>query len=69
MLTHLAAILGLALMAGVWVLVQRWLARWDPEAPGVEGSCHGCRGGCERPEVCEEGPGSRVLKLPGPGRR
>ncbi len=40
---HVAAILGLGLLCGAWVLAQRFFARHDPEAPGVEGR-HGCRG-------------------------
>ena len=44
MLAHLFAVVGLALLCGGWVLFQRWIARHDPEAPGVEG--RGCGGGC-----------------------
>jgi hypothetical protein len=70
MLTHLAAVSGLAVLCGAWVAVQRWVSRHDPDAPGVEGSCHGCRGGCERHGVCENHPAreSRVLEFPDPGR-
>ena len=41
----LIAVLGLALLCGGWVLFQRWIARVDPEAPGVEGNCGRCGGG------------------------
>ena len=40
---ELAAVIGLGLLCGAWVLFQRWIARADPEAPGVEGGC--CGGG------------------------
>lgn len=43
MLNALAAVVGLGLLCGGWVLFQRWIARVDPEAPGVEGGC--CGGG------------------------
>lgn len=46
MWTDLLAAVVLALLTGAWVLVQRLVARSDPDQPGVEGSCHGCRGGC-----------------------
>ncbi|MCP3962929.1 MAG: hypothetical protein GY719_34250 [bacterium] len=42
MLGHLIAIAGLALLCGAWVLVQRWIGRRDPQAPGVEGRCGNC---------------------------
>lgn len=42
MIGHLLAIVGLALLCGAWVIVQRWVARHDPEAPTVERRC-GCR--------------------------
>lgn len=61
---HLAAVLGLALLCGVWVLVQAWIARRDPEQPGVEGSR--CGRGCEDGEcargaagLCRERGGER----------
>lgn len=44
MLGHLLAVLGLALVCGAWVVVRRWVARRDPEAPTVE-SRGGCRHG------------------------
>lgn len=46
MWNDLFAVVALALITGTWVLVQRLVARSDPDQPGVEGSCHGCRGGC-----------------------
>ncbi len=42
MLGHLIAIAALALLCGAWVLVQRWIARRDPQALGVEGRCGHC---------------------------
>jgi len=53
MTSSLLAILGLALLAGAWGVVQQLVAHRDPEQPGVEGSCHGCRGGCPR-GVCRK---------------
>lgn len=53
MATDLLAIVAVALLAGGWAGVQRWVARHDPEQPGVEGSCHGCRGGCSN-GVCRK---------------
>jgi hypothetical protein len=38
---HLIIVLGLGLLCGGWVLLQRWIARRDPEAKGPEGG-----GGC-----------------------
>lgn len=54
---HLVAVLALALLCGGWVLVQAWVARLDPEQPGVEGSRCGrtggvCSGECGG-EACE----------------
>ena len=55
MAADLLAVLALAALAGGWVLLQRWIARLDPELPGIKRSCSGCsvpgaggcRGGCE----------------------
>lgn len=48
-MSELAAVLAVGALAGAWAAVQRWVARRDPEQPGVEGSrCGACRGGCER---------------------
>ncbi len=41
MWSSLIAVFGLGLLCGAWVLFQRWIARADPEAPGVEGGCCG----------------------------
>ena len=46
MLTHLLAVFGLALLCGVWVLIQRWVAQRDPEAPTIES--YGCGSGCSK---------------------
>jgi len=42
MLAYLAAILGLGLLCGGWVVFQRWISRHDAGAPGVEGRCGTC---------------------------
>lgn len=41
------AVLGLGVLCGVWVLVQRWVSRHDPEQPGVEGKCGSCGVACD----------------------
>jgi hypothetical protein len=48
LLGHLLAIAALGAVCGGWVAVQRWVARRDPQAPGVErsGSCGGLRAEC-----------------------
>ena len=47
MWSGLITVVGLGLLCGGWVLFQRWIARVDPEAPGVEGGC--CGSGRETP--------------------
>lgn len=42
MLHYGLAILGLSLLCGAWVVVQRWVAKHDPGQPGVEGKCATC---------------------------
>lgn len=42
MLTDAFAILAVAALCAAWVLVQRWIARLDPELPGIKRSCSGC---------------------------
>ena len=50
MLQHAVAVLGLGALCGLWIVVQRWVARQDPGQPGVEG-CKSCRSvTCERRE-------------------
>lgn len=41
MWNHVLAVLGLGALCGAWVVVQRWVSRHDPGAPGVEG-CSSC---------------------------
>jgi hypothetical protein len=36
------AVLAVAALAGGWVVFQRWVARVDPELPGIKRSCSGC---------------------------
>jgi hypothetical protein len=59
MLHDAVAVLAVAVLAGGWVLFQRWIARTDPELPGIKRSCHGCPApgseGC-REEGCEGRP-------------
>ncbi|MFH1469047.1 MAG: hypothetical protein ABIO70_31965 [Pseudomonadota bacterium] len=50
MLTHLLAVLGLGLACGLWVILQRWVAKRDPGQPGVEGSVGCSHGECEQPD-------------------
>jgi len=47
---HTLAVAGLAVLCGLWVVLQSWFARRDPDAPGVEGKCGGCGGGCRSHE-------------------
>lgn len=42
MLTDAVAILAVAALCAGWVLLQRWIARLDPELPGIKRSCSGC---------------------------
>lgn len=53
------AVLAVAALAGAWVLFQRWIARVDPELPGIKRSCHGCPvpGSPSCREGCEYGKG------------
>lgn len=52
------AVLAVAALAGGWVVFQRWIARVDPELPGLKRSCSGCpvpgSAGCR--EGCEHRP-------------
>ncbi len=41
-MNHLLAILGLGLLCACWVLLQRWIARLDPDI----GDSRHCGGGC-----------------------
>ncbi len=41
----LIGILALSVLCVGWVLVQRFFARHDPDAPGVEGQCGSCGAG------------------------
>jgi hypothetical protein len=49
---------GLVVLCGAWVLVQRFFARHDPDAPGVEGRCGSCGAGekCEKRSPEEDEP-------------
>jgi len=48
-LADLAAVAALAAACAGWVLVQRWVARRDPDNPGIVRDCGGCAqgGACE----------------------
>jgi hypothetical protein len=53
MWSHLIAIVGLSVVCGAWVALQRWIARRAPEVRGPEdsggcGSCSCGRGECEK---------------------
>lgn len=37
-------VLALAALCGCWVVVQRWIAKCDPESPGIHRRCDGCPG-------------------------
>ncbi len=43
------SVAGLGALCGAWVLIQRFFARYDPDAPGVEGKC----ATCGRSEDCD----------------
>jgi hypothetical protein len=47
---YLLAGLGLGVLCALWGGLQRWLARVDPAAPGVEGRCGSCGVVCEEEE-------------------
>ncbi len=53
-MTHVIAIASLAAACGGWILLQRWIAREMPEAPGVGRRCDGCPGlgACEHRRAC-----------------
>jgi hypothetical protein len=53
-MNHALAVIGLGALLGAWVLFQRWIARHDPDAPGVEGR-KGCAGSCT-PRVRRDRP-------------
>jgi hypothetical protein len=57
MLRHLFAILLLALLCALWLWVQRWVARRDPEAGKRLGRCGicSCGGGTCAEEADERG--------------
>jgi|GEM_PF-3196542 len=66
----LVAIAVLAAACGGWVALQRWIARVDPEIPGIQRSCSGCSvpgAGGEACGGCTGGPGvgpdGAVVKL------
>ena len=42
MLADALTVLAVAALAAGWVLFQRWIARVDPELPGLKRSCSGC---------------------------
>lgn len=48
---YVLSVLGLSVLCGLWVVFQRWIARLDPGAPGVEGRCGNCGQVCEVPEA------------------
>jgi len=52
-------ILALALLCAAWVVVQRWIAKRDPESPGIHRRCDGCPGD----DHCEHRDGSCHTEL------
>lgn len=58
MLADALAVLALAALAAGWLLFQRWIARLDPQLPGIRRSCSGCpvpgSGACR--QRCEQRP-------------
>ena len=51
LMTYVAAAGGLSLLCVAWYFVQRFVARRDPEAPGVERECGSCSvDGCRKRE-------------------
>ena len=55
-MTEAIAILSLALLCGCWVIFQRWIARLDPQAPGIDRACSGCpnSGACHGAGSCAQ---------------
>jgi hypothetical protein len=51
-MVDLLSILGLALVCGGWIALQRWIAGLDPEIPGVKRSCSGCQVPGATAETC-----------------
>ncbi|HVS02565.1 MAG TPA: hypothetical protein VMT16_07330 [Thermoanaerobaculia bacterium] len=52
MLGDLLAVAATGLLCAAWVLIQLWVGRRDPQAPGVEGQrCGRCDGSCR--ESCD----------------
>ena len=55
-MSYVLPILSLAAVCGLWIVLQRWIARQMPEAPGIGRRCDGCahEGLCARdPDACE----------------
>jgi hypothetical protein len=42
MWVHLLAILGLGLLCVAWFILQGWIKRQHPEAPGINRRCNDC---------------------------
>ena len=62
----LVAVLGLAMLCGLWVAVQAWVARRDSCQPGVEGRC-GCKG-WKAPDAAGESSCERAAGPAPPGQ-
>jgi hypothetical protein len=43
---ELLAVAGLVAACALWVVVQRWAQRVDPQSPGLDRCCRGCAGAC-----------------------
>ncbi len=53
--THALALGALAVLCGLWVVLQRASACGDPDAKVMDGSC----GGCHARDRCAETPNDR----------
>ncbi len=53
--THALAVAALAVLCGLWVVLQRARVDGDPDAKAADGSC----GGCHARDRCAETPNDR----------
>ena len=69
-MTDLLAIGGLARACAGWIALPRWIAKLDPEIPGIKRSCSGCAvpgAGGEACGSCSDLPGAPAgSDRPGP---
>lgn len=48
---YVLPILSLAVVCGLWIVFQQWIARQMPGAPGIRRRCSGCTQDC----TCDTG--------------